>query len=216
MSDPATVTSSARDLVEPAILRRCGHCGYDLHGLPPEGRCPECGQPFARDEIILFGWGAGASANERNARGAQGAVLLIGGAAWVGFGIFAIGRSGLQPDVLIVLAVVGGLFAVSLLRRHSAIQACGAPAQLRLSPRGYGLREGPGNVALQPWSEEVRATLGAVAPGRYRLLIKRTRYLANFRFMPWSIEETGFEFDAAAAAAEQVRAALERWTRVPV
>ena len=25
---------------------RCTNCGYDLQGLRPQGRCPECGQPF--------------------------------------------------------------------------------------------------------------------------------------------------------------------------
>ena len=26
--------------------RPCSACGYDLSGLPPRGRCPECGQAF--------------------------------------------------------------------------------------------------------------------------------------------------------------------------
>ena len=25
---------------------QCAHCGYDLQGLRPQGRCPECGQSF--------------------------------------------------------------------------------------------------------------------------------------------------------------------------
>ena len=25
---------------------QCANCGYDLQGLSPQGRCPECGQPF--------------------------------------------------------------------------------------------------------------------------------------------------------------------------
>ena len=28
--------------------RLCAHCGYNLRGLPPEGKCPECGTPIAR------------------------------------------------------------------------------------------------------------------------------------------------------------------------
>jgi hypothetical protein len=27
--------------------RKCGRCGYSLKGLPSNGRCPECGKPFA-------------------------------------------------------------------------------------------------------------------------------------------------------------------------
>lgn len=34
--------------LQPAILRdmTCGTCGYNLRGLSPDGRCPECGHPI--------------------------------------------------------------------------------------------------------------------------------------------------------------------------
>jgi hypothetical protein len=34
----------------------CLHCRYSLLTLPPQGRCPECGQPYTRDETAAA-WG---------------------------------------------------------------------------------------------------------------------------------------------------------------
>ena len=40
----------------PAPLRfdllACGTCGYDLQGLPLDGRCPECGKAYDKDHGI--------------------------------------------------------------------------------------------------------------------------------------------------------------------
>ncbi len=37
-------------------LRRCVNCHYDLVGLPPEHCCPECGEAYTRDTLLLVGW----------------------------------------------------------------------------------------------------------------------------------------------------------------
>ena len=43
----------------------CVNCGYDLQGLPLQGRCPECGQPFD----IASGRGLKSPLSERAERG---------------------------------------------------------------------------------------------------------------------------------------------------
>jgi hypothetical protein len=37
-------------------LRRCPKCDYDLRGLPARHRCPECQEPFDRNDMVLDGW----------------------------------------------------------------------------------------------------------------------------------------------------------------
>jgi hypothetical protein len=58
MTDSANVL---RPLVEapPTVTSHaiCRHCGYDLHGLPADGRCPECGSGVGESlsaELLIF------------------------------------------------------------------------------------------------------------------------------------------------------------------
>src|SRR5687768_8553124 len=37
----------------------CPGCGYSLLGLPADGVCPECGQHYGRDTVVLFGRATG-------------------------------------------------------------------------------------------------------------------------------------------------------------
>ena len=38
----------------PFAIETCRVCAYDLRGSPP-GACPECGTPFGREQLQLFG-----------------------------------------------------------------------------------------------------------------------------------------------------------------
>jgi hypothetical protein len=37
-------------------IRRCLKCDYDLTGLPLDNTCPECGEAYARDMMLVTGW----------------------------------------------------------------------------------------------------------------------------------------------------------------
>jgi hypothetical protein len=44
----APTPATARPAAQPAPALRCLRCNYDLHGLPADGNCPECGLAVAR------------------------------------------------------------------------------------------------------------------------------------------------------------------------
>src|SRR5690348_14446666 len=48
-------------------MSACGNCGYLLAGLAVQGSCPECGQPFDRHTLILFGTAGRSTSNGYNA-----------------------------------------------------------------------------------------------------------------------------------------------------
>jgi hypothetical protein len=48
--DPVTLTT---------LAGLCPECEYALTGLPPRGRCPECGREYDQSIIVLRGWASG-------------------------------------------------------------------------------------------------------------------------------------------------------------
>jgi len=72
LSMPAIVAVNSAALIYYAVARRrlrrtvtaasgaiCPRCGYSLIGHDEEALCPECGAPFAREELARLwrGWG---------------------------------------------------------------------------------------------------------------------------------------------------------------
>jgi hypothetical protein len=59
---------------DPLALKQCPRCDYSLTGLPEEGICPECGQPYDRRFMVLFGDARGRFSGMHNA-GRRGLAL---------------------------------------------------------------------------------------------------------------------------------------------
>lgn len=57
----------------------CPICAYSLEGLPGEGICPECGNKYDSNELILHGWARGSHATPTNTRGKSLVLSLIPG-----------------------------------------------------------------------------------------------------------------------------------------
>src|SRR5207253_4221002 len=51
-SQQHAVTLQAEMIIKSGLL--CATCGYDLRGLAPDGRCPECGTPIAHVLLIML------------------------------------------------------------------------------------------------------------------------------------------------------------------
>jgi hypothetical protein len=62
MASPGTEPSLPSD---PLQLDHCPGCGYPLQALHREGLCPECGLPYRRYEIVLYGRPSGSAGSAR-------------------------------------------------------------------------------------------------------------------------------------------------------
>src|SRR3954470_21101858 len=56
------VSDAAGDVGEGRGVEVCLNCGYSLRGLAREGRCPECGEDYPAEGVVLVGregrWGS--------------------------------------------------------------------------------------------------------------------------------------------------------------
>jgi hypothetical protein len=128
MSDPATEAP-------PRFVERCPDCGYPFTGLPVEGNCPECGEAYDANTIILFGRGRGFHANLH--AGNTRAILF-----WLPFCIPAINL--LNAEVrqrLLFTLLVGPLLVLAQLVKVLLARREGLPAvQVWLDRTGGSMR----------------------------------------------------------------------------
>jgi len=99
----------------PIHERVCAQCGYDLMGLKPKGRCPECGQFY--NALTDEGLVTKAAAEERTGFVLRRirtivlglmALLSVSCGAGITFGLLQ--GNNLRP--LVVSGIVAGLFAL--------------------------------------------------------------------------------------------------------
>jgi hypothetical protein len=173
------------------IDRLCGHCGYFLTGLSPEGNCPECGENYVADEMIIPGWAAGPHEGVTNAppKNVWRVTILSSCCLWIQvINLLAHHRL----DWALALAGSDAAFLAWLFyRRRMLLSQFGCTAHLRLSPRGFAQREGFGTVKLLPWTRDLRIELSPKHGRNYLLtgsraghffLHKRTQYPISFQF----------------------------------
>lgn len=195
-----------------AFDRICGNCGYLLIGLPCEGICPECGERYEADELVIPGWAAGSQ---------QSATTAPPGRVWW-TALMTTGWLSVQAILNLLqhhskLAAGYGAIDLAILarvfyRRRMLINDFGCTSHLRLSPRGLGQREGFGPVRLVPWIRDLRITFTPEGKGMYLLAASRPGPGRAYRKgkMQWSI---AFQFECSKEEAAALSQILQRYDR---
>ncbi len=155
-----------------ADVTACRACGHLIAGLPPVGRCPECGGPYDRHEFVLFGrqpreaWAAWGSLC---ASCLLAAMYLRRPSTWVEAGVgvcYAIGAAAFVAEsVARLMAVRPGSARVRLSRAGYAVDTEPPPRPVLLRAvtavrTAVGRR--PRGAAAAPWQMGVPVPWAAV------------------------------------------------------
>jgi hypothetical protein len=209
MNSSNTTTNKANELPDslspPSPLASlCGNCGYLLTGLPPCGICPECGQGYRDDEIVLLGWATGPHVSTATAPPKRvWRVALASSACLLLNGTLCLFQHQIIPACLWFVGAVG-MQGWLLYRRYSLLDSHGGTCHLRLTGVGFAQREGFGPVKLIPWLSDLTVTFRPERAGIYSLGMSRPGPgAAHGRGkMQWPIS---FEFECTPEQAEYLR-----------
>jgi len=161
----------------------CPQCGYTLKGLPAEGHCPECGLTYGAEQIVFYAWGQQPSTRKSPA---WFIALLAFDGLFVLYPWFAVLSFplGIFPRVIQSMPwyfwplVVGGygywiaMPLAAVRRRYRNLKTMPAPIQVRLSRRGFVIREGIGKARLFEWKNNALIKLERTRQKKQRLTIR--------------------------------------------
>lgn len=141
-------------------------CGYSLQGLGDAGRCPECGEPFGPDRLVLWG-----ITTDKRFKGARNPIIRRLLFAWTMLWVLAaIAFVAWSPTrdwfMLLFLPVIAVLSVWNLWQ-------AGKPHQIHLRADGFAFRVGFGKVRYRAWTKDDEVDLRRVSEGRYAFVIRR-------------------------------------------
>ena len=145
----------------------CPECGYDRRGGVAGAACSECGYRQPADEFVA--WGKTKSLSRP---------AWVASLPWLLFlPAFVVLEKALPDGVvknllppLLMLAFFGG---VSAWQRTRPRPDGAGPQQLRLSPRGFAVRDGYGPVVYKPWKSGHRVRLRETVGGSPEVVVER-------------------------------------------
>ena len=144
----------------------CPECGYDLAGLPAEGRCPECGWGYDAEGVVLYGrLVADLDARARPTRTDRVAGAIVG-VVLAGLLVWSAATSGSFIPLVFVLGLIA--VAAAVMARNFRSRG-NRPDQLRLTPEGFAKRRGFGPAELEPWGPDVDVSFRFDLAARHRL-----------------------------------------------
>ncbi len=165
---------SPRDIL---TLARCPTCDYDLSGLPPRYRCPECGLEYDESMFLLDGWSVTEDSHAltrwflSRSRGTRvravlqtvpGLILLVIVGAWV------LPRGGWSlTAVWVVVAVVSVLWNAR--RLLSARREGRGTIRWVFSSRGACRRQPDGRLPWIPWGSFSELRFRRLRRGAWRM-----------------------------------------------
>lgn len=139
-------------------LTRCPACGYDIVGLPPRHRCPECGFVYDERMFLLEGW------RLPGRRAWLRSMILYGPIAFIALGVLRYEFGWSRRALLMIAATAGAVLALAYLVAWRRGDRSGRRALSRWLITEDGVAR-PGRRAVYLWRNYSHVMLWAAGSG---------------------------------------------------